>query len=275
MTIGIIGLGLIGGSMAKALKAYTTHQVLAWNRTEAVTDKALTQGVIDGKLNRETLPLCDVVIASLYPDDTIRYIIDHKDCFKKGAIVTDCCGVKQKVCDSLLPTARESGFAFIGAHPMAGIEFSGFDHSKAELFRGASMILTPAPDEAEANVELLRELSLMIGFGTVKLTTPEEHDRVIAYTSQLAHLLSSAYVQSDTALLHKGFSAGSFRDLTRVARLNVGMWTELFFENQTPLLIETDKLIAKLTEFRNALSSDDKEKMAKLLQDGCDRKEMT
>jgi Prephenate dehydrogenase len=273
MTLGVIGLGLIGGSFAKAIKQYTPHTVLGYNRTEAVTNKALAAGVIDGRLDKETLPSCDILIVSLYPDDTIHYVIQNKDFIKKGAIVTDCGGTKEKVCESLVPVAAESGFFFIGAHPMAGIEFSGFDHSKAEMFRGASMILTPPADVPESVVNILSDFALSLGFGTIKRSNPKEHDRVIAYTSQLAHLLSSAYVQSDTALLHKGFSAGSFRDLTRVARLNVAMWTELFFENKLPLLSETDTLIATLTEFRSALAADDRDKMATLLQNGCDRKE--
>ena len=274
MNIGIIGLGLIGGSLAKATKRFTTHQVYVWNRTKATAEKALQEHAADGILEvAEDFAKVDLMILGLYPEATIEFVRRHLHDLKPGVVIVDTCGTKTLVCrecQKLVATRPE--ITFIGGHPMAGIEQSGFDASQAELFTNASMLLVPPPQVAQATIQLVTEFFLALGFGAVKLTTAETHDRVIAYTSQLAHLVASSYIKSPTAMKHPGFSAGSFRDMTRVAFLQESMWTELFLENQEFLLPELDRLLGNLTDFRNALSTNDKAMLLRLLKDGKERK---
>ena len=266
MNIGVVGLGLIGGSLAKAIKKNTIHTVLGKDINEETMKKAVLTGAIDGEL--DDLSTVDLLIVSLYPNATVKYIEENADKIKKGGIVTDVSGVKKSVCEKLFPLAEKKGFSFIGGHPMAGVEFSGFDHSKDALFKNASMILVPSKNEKIGNVELLSCLFKSLGFTRVQFSTPEEHDQMIALTSQLAHVISSAYVKSPSALNHKGFSAGSFRDMTRVARLNENLWGELFFANRDNLLVEIDGLIKRLTEYKTALEEKDEEMMTNLLKEG-------
>jgi prephenate dehydrogenase len=264
-TVGIVGLGLIGGSLAKAVRAKTDCRVLGFDGDEAVNARALSEGVIEGVLNAAALAYCEIVIVALYPQDVINWCAENFPHMKPGTLIVDCAGVKTSVCDKLVPLAAERGLQFVGGHPMAGIERSGYENSFAGLFEGATMIL--CEDQGR-----LREFFLSLGFGSIKVTTPREHDRIIAYTSQLAHLVSSAYIHGDTRGRRYGFSAGSFKDLTRVARLNPDMWTKLFFENRESLLKETDELIANLQKYRDALAGSDAESMYGLLRTGSELK---
>lgn len=273
MNIGIVGLGLIGGSMAKALKSYTDNTVFGWNRTQAVTDEAISINALDGKLSEETLPHCQLIIISLYPEATIEYIKKYAHLISKDAVVIDCGGVKRLICDAIGPVAREYGFTFIGAHPMAGLHMSGFTYATADLFQNASLVLCPDESTPDEKVDMLRSVFTKTGFTNIQIATPEEHDRIIAYTSQLCHVVSNAYVKNNAATLHKGFSAGSYRDLTRVAKLNEGMWTELFFENEDYLLEELDEFIENLVKYRDALSNRNRDNMHELLREGRERKE--
>ncbi|MDD6275578.1 MAG: prephenate dehydrogenase [Clostridia bacterium] len=273
MNVGIVGLGLIGGSLARAVKEMTEHTLYAYDISVPSMLAAKMVGSCDGELNEETLPLCDIVMISTYPQAAIDYVKANKENFKKGAVVIDCCGVKRVVCDALTDLAEENGFIFIGGHPMAGTQFWGFEHSRASLFKGASMILAPGHKISDINLlDKLRTFFLELGFGTLTITTPDDHDRIIAYTSQLAHIVSNAYVKSPTALNRKGFSAGSYRDMTRVAKLNVDMWTELFLENGDYLADEIDLLTENLKQYSEAIRANDEEKLKKLLQDGKDTK---
>jgi prephenate dehydrogenase len=270
MKIGVIGLGLIGGSLAKAIKKNTTHTVFGKDINEETMKKAILTGAIDGELT--DISLVDILIVSLYPSATVKFIEENAEKLKKGAIVTDVSGVKKSVCDKLFPLAEEKGFSFIGGHPMAGVEFSGFDYSKDALFKNASMILVPSKKESIGSCELLSELFKSLGFTRIQFTTPEEHDKMIALTSQLAHVISSAYVKSPSALNHKGFSAGSFRDMTRVARLSPEMWSQLTIDNSDFLVKEIDSIVNSLTEYKTALLNKDKETMHALLADGNEKK---
>lgn len=272
MTIGIIGLGLIGGSFARALKKYTSHTVFGYDISSEAEYKAICEKAVDGILNDSLLGKCDLLIVALYPKATAAYICEKAAFFKKNAVVMDCGGVKRFVCESVAPTATQYGFSFIAAHPMAGKEFSGFDKSEADLFRGASLIIVRQGEGAEPALEMIETLAIQIGFGTVKYTTPEEHDKMIAFTSQLAHVVSSAYVKSPSALNHKGFSAGSFKDLTRVAYLNEDMWTELFLENADYLSEEIGHIIQALQEYKDAVDRSDSETLRTLLKDGREKK---
>lgn len=273
MNIGIVGLGLIGGSLAKAIKKNTENNVFGYDVDKETISKAFLFGAIDGELN--SLSDLDMLIVALYPSLTVEYIEKHADEIPRGCIVTDVCGVKGKICEILFPLARKNGFCYIGGHPMAGVEFCGFDHSRDALFKNASMVLVPDKNEDITNVEKTAELFKSLGFTRIQYSTPEEHDKMIALTSQLAHVISSAYVKSPSALTHKGFSAGSFKDMTRVSRLNEKLWTELFFLNRDNLLSEVDILIDHLIEYRDALKQNDKQEMSKLLKDGSDIKILT
>lgn len=272
MQIGIIGLGLIGGSLAKALKQNTPHTVLGYDISESVMRKAELLEAIDRRLSTDDLSGCDFVIIALYPADTIDFIKTNASEFGKATIVMDCCGVKEVVASEVEPIAEEKGFTFIGGHPMAGIEFSGFEHSKKALFENASMILTPSTTVGIDALEKTKKLCLTIGFTNIQISTPEAHDKMIAFTSQLAHVVSSAYVKSEAALNHKGFSAGSFKDMTRVARLNEYIWTELFMDNSEYLAEEIDALIGRLAEYRDAIRAKDRIEMMRLLKEGRERK---
>ncbi len=263
----------MGGSLAKAISFGTEHTVWGTNRSPEATQKALFVGAIQKELTKEDLPFCDLVIVSLYPQASIDYIKENAENFKSGAIVMDISGVKRYVCDELYHTAQKHNFVFIGAHPMAGLHLSGFEHSTAKIFNNSSMILTPYDDTPEECVNVIKELFLKIGFTNIQISTPDEHDKIIAFTSQLAHVVSNAYVKSPNALLHKGFSAGSYKDLTRVAYLNENMWSELFLENKDNLINEIDSIVANLIQYKEAMVNDDREKLSKLLKDGKELKQ--
>lgn len=271
--IGIVGLGLMGGSMAKALKKYTPHFVYGCDVDEKTMQAALADGEIDEPVYENDLSMCDLVFLALYPRQAVRFVTENLREFKPGAIIVDFCGVKRFLVDELEPLCKKNDLIFIGGHPMAGREFWGYSGAQAELFQGASMILTPTqalPPEAEA---LLTTLFADVGFSKVVQTTPRDHDAVIAFTSQLAHVLSSAYVKSPQAKQHHGFSAGSYKDLSRVAKLNPQMWTELFLENSDLLVEEIEILMEHLSQYKEAIAAQDAQQLYALLEEGRKQKE--
>ena len=272
MNVGIVGLGLIGGSMAKSIKVRTAHTVWGIDLDAETMTLSRLSGAIDGALTAENLPLCDLVLVAIRPAAAIRWVGDNAKLIQKNAILVDLCGVKRNVCEQLAPIAKANGFAYIGGHPMAGRERGGFVHSSEELFTGASMILTPDQNTDMCMLETLKAFFTDIGFAGLTFSTPEEHDRIIAYTSQLAHLVSSAYVKSPEAQRRRGFSAGSFRDMTRVAHLDEAMWTELFLDDADYLTEQLEILIDHLNEYREALAAHDAEKLQALLKDGREKK---
>ena len=272
MKIAIIGLGLIGGSIAKAIKDNTDHTVYGADIQQSVVLRAKLIDAIDDELDDNKLSECDLVIIALYPEDTVKFISDKAGIIRKGSVVIDCGGVKRCICDPANRLAEENGFTFIGGHPMAGVERSGFESSFGMLFNNASMILAPSPEIDIDTLHRVKEFFLSIGFGSITIVTPEKHDRVIAYTSQLAHVLSSSYIKSPTATEHHGMSAGRFKDMTRVATLNPKMWSELFIENKDNLVGEIDTLISHLQEYRDAINDGDSEKISALLEDGAQKK---
>ncbi|MGN1202033.1 MAG: prephenate dehydrogenase [Eubacterium sp.] len=267
MNIFIVGLGLIGASLAKALKKNTCHTVLGWNRTKSVTERALNDGVIDkgGSLD-ELLPLADVTIINFYPQAIVPFILEHRDLFKKNSIVTDSCGIKTKICSAL--KNENFDFYYIGAHPMAGREVSGYDNSLATLFDNASFICTPYENTPKGKTDALVDLAREMGFARTVVTTPEHHDEMIAFTSQIAHVLACSYVLSPLAPYHEGYSAGSYRDVSRVAKINADMWTELFLDNKEPLVREIDDLVSNLLEFRSSIESGNAQKLHDLMEKG-------
>lgn len=267
MTAGIVGLGLIGGSFAKAYRQ-KGHRVLGWNRTGSVTEYAIMSEAIDGELTRDNISSCDIVLVSLYPEATISWLRDMGGYIGSRPIVIDCCGTKRKVCAEAFRIARECGFTFIGGHPMAGTQYSGLKHARANMYERAPMVIVPPSFDDIELLSRVKELLSPAGFGRITVTTAEKHDAMIAFTSQLAHVVSNAYVKSPSALSHKGFSAGSYKDLTRVAWLNAGMWAELFLENSDYLEKELDIIISNLSEYRSAIHDGDKDRLTQLLEDG-------
>ena len=273
MTVGIVGLGLIGGSFAKAFSSVEKNEVLGYDIEKSVVLSAKLEKAIAGELTKENINECSHIFIALYPKATIDFLHEFAPFIPKETIVIDCGGIKKTICESCFKIANEYGFKFIGGHPMAGTHFSGFSHSRASLFSAASMILVPQKNEKIEVLAEIKQLLVEIGFKSVTITTAEEHDRIIAYTSQLAHVVSSAYVKSPNAKVHKGFSAGSYRDMTRVAKLNPEMWTELFLDNKENLVNEIDHLIEELKKYRDAAVENNKEKMEALLFEGTKIKE--
>ena len=272
MKVGIVGLGLIGGSMAKSIKARTGHTVFGIARSEETLMMARMCGAIDAPLTQENLSQCDLILIAIRPAAAIEWVRRNAADISKSAVVVDLCGVKRVVVESIAPIAEQYGFAYIGGHPMAGKERGGFTSATEDLYVGASMILTPDKRTDMQLLETLKTFFLDIGFAGLTFSDPEEHDRIIAYTSQLAHIVSSAYIKSPEAQRRRGFSAGSFRDMTRVARLDEDMWTELFLDDADYLTKELDVLIANLTEFADALKAGDPETLRALLKDGREKK---
>ena len=273
MKIGIIGLGLIGGSIAKAIRENTKHEVLGFDVSKEVENRAKLLAVVEDFLIEGDPSTCDMVIIALYPTETLQYLDRHKENFKRGAIVIDCCGIKKQICKMGNALSEQYGFHFIGGHPMAGIERSGFAFSSAEIFKEATMILTPKQNE---DLSLMNEVSKFfrsLGFGKLQITTWQEHDKMIAYTSQLAHVVSSAYIKNDLSHKHKGFSAGSFQDMTRVAKLNEVMWTNLFMDNREYLLEEIEQLMHRLSLYQAAIKDEDATKLKMLLKEGREKRQ--
>ena len=273
MDISVVGLGLIGGSLARTIKLHTEHRVYGVDLNAATMDQAALLGAIDGVADDAVIARSDLILVALYPGAIVDWITSHAHLFKPGCLVIDCGGVKQVICKAIKPLVKDAAWHFIGGHPMAGREFSGFKYTRDDLFDHASMILTPYADADPALLQQARNFFLDIGFRRVQFTTPETHDEMIAYTSQLAHIVSSAYVKCPLADKHRGFSAGSFADMTRVARLNEDMWTELFFDNRDALLPEVEGLVERLTAYRDALRNEDHEAMKALLKEGREIKE--
>ena len=276
MIIGIIGLGLIGGSLAKSMKAKTNHTVFAYDINAQTMTAAKNYGALDENLTHENLSKCDLLFLAVNPSNAIEWLKSHVKEISHNTIVIDLCGVKRAVCDEISPLARENNFMFIGGHPMAGLEKGGFENSKADLFNGASMILTPENENALSSkiLEKLKNFFVEIGFATITISSPEEHDRIIAYTSQLAHLISSAYVKSPEALKRRGFSAGSFRDMTRVARVDEKLWTELFLFNRDFLIEQLEINIKNLNNFLDALKNNNPQKLEQLLREAREMKNL-
>lgn len=275
MNIVVVGMGLIGGSFCKCLKKHTQHCVYGWDINKESLKEALSQEAIDDIADPTTLHSADVTVVCLYPEQTIQFVKDHCSEFRKGSILIDTCGIKSYVVSMLEPLLADVGVRYVGTHPMAGREFSGFAYSVADLFDPASLILTITERTPDSAVKEVAALAEEMRFHEVVISTPEEHDRIIAYTSQLAHVVSNAYIKSPTERMERGFSAGSFKDLTRVARLNPEMWTSLFLLNREPLLFEIDTIIGHLKEYRDALQQSDKEKLFWLLEKGSERKKQS
>ena len=265
MNIVIIGLGIIGGSLAKAFSKYTDHHIIGINRTPETAQRALSDGAIHEIGDCESLRTADIVYMCTYPDHIVSYIEQNAEYFGENTVITDVCGIKSDICTRITEICSRHGLTFCGSHPMAGKEKFSYDASDGDLFQGASYIIVPcgAPESA---VKLIGDRAREIGFAKISIATPAEHDRMIAFTSQLPHVLACAYVKSPCCPKHKGFSAGSYRDVSRVASINENLWTDLFLDNSEPLCTEIDILIENLTKFRELISDGKSDELRELLK---------
>ena len=271
MTVGIVGLGLIGGSAAKAYRA-AEHTVYAQDRDSSLVDFAILDGTVNRALTKNTVTECQLLLICTYPDGVLEFLREWGKCIAKDTLVIDFAGVKGVICPEAFAIAEACGFTFVGGHPMAGSHRLGYAAARANLYVGAAMVAVPPRFDSIALFARVKEALAPLGFSKITFCTAEEHDAKIAYTSQLAHVVSSAYVKSEQSAHHRGFSAGSFRDMTRVAYLNEEMWSDLFLCNRAPLLAELDTLIASLTEYRNAIEDGDRDTLRRLLLDGKQKK---
>jgi len=272
MNVGILGLGLIGGSLARAY-AKNGHVVYATDTNDSILEFAQLAGVVHGKLDETTIPCCHLILPAIYTGGSIQWLQENAGYINKDALVIDCCGIKQEICTYGFALADQYGFTFIGGHPMAGSHFSGFKYSRSNLFQGAPMVLVPPRFDDPMLLEQAKDALQPCNFGSFSVTTAQEHDKMIAFTSQMPHIISNAYIKSPTAMTHKGFSAGSYKDLTRVAWLNPQMWAELFLSNKENILEELAFCINSLTEYKNAIEANDEETLIRILDDGRKRKE--
>lgn len=272
MKIGVVGLGLIGGSFVKAYHE-AGHEVFAHNRSHAVIDYAMLRDELDGELTDEIIPQCDLILVCLYSQASVEYIKTKAPVFGNKPVVIDCCGTKRTVCEACFPVAEEYGFTYIGGHPMAGTHFSGYKYARPDMYKGAPMVIVPPRYDDINLLDKVESLLSPAGFGTYSVTTAQDHDQMIAFTSQMAHVVSNAFIKSPTARKHKGFSAGSYKDLTRVAWLNPAMWADLFIENRDYLIEELDIYIENLVKYRDAMKTANREELVKLLDEGRNIKE--
>jgi len=272
MQVGIVGLGLIGGSLAKAYQRTEGVRVLGFDRDKSIMDFARIAEAIDGELTDEELASCDCILLATYPQGVIDWVMEKAPLLSQSTTVIDCTGTKRRICEALFPVAKRHGFTFIGGHPMAGLHQSGFKYSREDLFDGEPMVIVPPSFEDIRLFDQINTLLAPVGFGRISVTTAEEHDEIIAFTSQMAHIVSNAYIKSPTAGKHAGYSAGSYQDLTRVAWLNPDMWTELFLENREDLIREIDWFLASMQAYREALEDYDSERLWELLEEGRWRK---
>ena len=271
MTVGIVGLGLIGGSAAKAYRE-AGHTVYGSDRDPAIAPFAVLDGALDGLLDRENLLKCQLLLLCVYPEGVLDYLEREAANIAPDTLVIDFAGVKGLICDKAFSIAEHHGFTFVGGHPMAGSQRSGYAVSRANLYSGASMVVVPPRFDDPDLFARVKEALFPLGFARTTFCRAEEHDRMIAYTSQLAHVVSNAYVRSDASENHRGFSAGSWKDLTRVAYLNEEMWATLFLNNREALLAELDVLLDHLAEYRTAIDTCDRETLVRILRDGREKK---
>ncbi|WP_028520612.1 prephenate dehydrogenase [Ruminococcus flavefaciens] len=272
MKILVVGLGLIGGSLCKALKKYTYHTVAGCDINHDIENAALRDVALDEVFDGNYEGY-DLIVISLFPEGTERFFAENASKINKNTVITDVCGIKGDFSQRMKDIAEANGLRYLGIHPMAGKEFGGYYNSTADLFVKANFIVAPFEDSAQSDVDMLSGLAKEIGAGKIVVTSPENHDKMIAYTSQLAHIVSSAYVKSPELGLECGFSGGSFQDMTRIATMNEKMWTDLFMQNRQNLQYELDTLIENLQKYSEALKNGDADRMKSLIAEGRELKE--
>ncbi|PWJ15139.1 prephenate dehydrogenase [Ruminococcus flavefaciens] len=272
MKILVVGLGLIGGSLCKALKKYTYHTVAGCDINRDIENAALRDVALDEVFDGNYEGY-DLIVISLFPEGTERFFAENASKIGKNTLITDVCGIKGDFSQRMKKIAERNGLRYVGIHPMAGKEFGGYYNSTADLFVKANFIIAPFVDSQQSDIDLLNGLAKEVGAGKIVITSPENHDKMIAYTSQLAHIVSSAYVKSPELGLECGFSGGSFQDMTRIATMNEKMWTDLFMQNREHLQYELDTLIDNLKKYSEALKNGDADGMRALIAEGRELKE--
>ena len=272
MNVGILGLGLIGGSLARAY-AKSGHTVYSCEQNASIFEFAKMAGVVHERLDENTIPQCELILLAIYADGSMDWLDQNAPHISSSAMVIDCCGIKEDICNKCFPLAERWGFTFVGGHPMAGSHHSGFKYSRSNLFQGAPMVIVPPRFDDPELLQRVKDYLSPCKFSSFSITTAAEHDKMIAFTSQMPHIVSNAFIKSPTARDHKGFSAGSYRDLTRVAWLNPQMWAELFLSNRENVLNELNVYIENLQKYRKSLETCDKQELIRLLDEGRRRKE--
>lgn len=272
MNVGILGLGLIGGSLARAYTK-TGHTVFCCDKDESILDFAMLSGVVHGRLTEQTITKCDLILLAIFAQGSAEWLEKYAQYIPKDSLVIDCCGIKEEICNRCFPLAEKYGFTFIGGHPMAGSHNSGFKYSRSNLFQGAPMVLVPPKFDDPELLQRAEDALSPCGFKSFSITTAQAHDEMIAFTSQMPHIISNAFIKSPTATAHKGFSAGSYKDLTRVAWLNPNMWAELFLSNKENVLKELRYYIESLQAYEKAIDNSNEQALIALLDEGRKRKE--
>lgn len=266
--VAVIGLGIMGGSIAKALKKTDKYYVIGYNRTEEITKRALSDGAIDEIWDGVSPIDADITVLAVNPNVTFNLFETLPSLLNKGSILTDICGVKAEVVKMGEAVCKDKGIFFIGGHPMAGRERSGYDYSTEDLFFNRSYIFTETQNTDKEALNKLSTMALDIGCSDVTITSPEYHDKMIAYTSQIPHILAGAYMNSPTSATHKGYSAGSYHDVSRVASVDENLWSQLFLSNKDNLLYEIDILIRNLQDYKEAVARNDKSRLSGIIKTG-------
>lgn len=268
----VIGLGLIGGSMALALRGFEDYEIIGVDVSQPTLRYASEHQVADRVTGRaeDVIGSADLVVLALHPQGIVDFLNQYRERFQSGALVTDVCGVKSAIMEAarVLPDSVD----FIGCHPMAGTEFSGIEHAFGEMFRDSHFIITPRPESTPEHIALLERMAAYMGCKDVYRTTPEAHDALIAYTSQVMHIIAVSVCDDPMLFQCKGFEGSSFRGCTRVAALDVNLWTQLFSLNSSALLEVLDRLLGNLSAYREALAGGDLDKLADKLAFSAARK---
>lgn len=274
MNITIVGLGLIGGSYAMALKELGVHNVWGVDINQETLLKAENMNIIDKGYDDPKVPLekSDIVVMCVYPQMVEKFIAENLEYFKNNAIITDTSGTKENIINSIKQNIRED-LDFIGGHPMAGAEYRGIEMANKDIFKDATYILTPIESNRLENVSLLQDMIYGMGFKQICELTPSKHDEIMAYTSQLPHILSVALIDKLENDTHN-YVAGSFIDCTRVARINGDLWADLFIDNKDNIVKQIDNIQDKLNQIKDLIEHSDKEALSKVLDEARVKKEM-
>lgn len=266
MKIGIVGLGIIGGSYARALKPYHYH-IIGFDINPKTIDYAIQNNIVDeGYIETDKISECDIVFVCLYPNQTISFIKNHANKFKRDSIIMDVAGVKRHMINQLEMYFNDD-FELVFTHPIAGSEKTGIENSNASIFKDANFIITPHKKNDDEKVNVARTLAKQIGFGKITLIDDVTHDKMIGFTSQLTHAIAIALVNSDPYNLStSSFIGDSYKDLTRIAMINDSLWTELFFENKDFLTKNLDSFINEIQKVRDSIQNKDKETLSKIMK---------
>lgn len=269
----IVGLGLLGGSYAKALKRFGFH-ISAVTKEQSSIEYAISEGMIDKgstDIDEKIIGEADLIIFALYPHVFVEWIEKNQKFLKSGAIITDVTGVKRSIVYKIQGMLRDD-VEFIAAHPMAGREVSGVENSTDEMFQGANYIVTPTDKNTPEAINTCLELGRLLGFSNVTTLSPEEHDEMIGFLSQLTHCIAITLMTCNDRENMEKFTGDSFRDLTRIARINDLMWSELFIENKDALLEQMDMFMDKFKELKSMLETEDVDGMRKMMRHSTERR---